>query len=75
MRRNGVKSSCPLAGDEGGQAVVEYILMLAVALTIVITISQGMRGSLLGFWKTLSREIAAACPGCPPVAEPRLGGK
>ena len=55
-----------LARDETGQAIVEYILMLLVAMTIVVAISKGMRGSLNRFWETLTREVAAACPGCPP---------
>ncbi len=58
-------------GNESGQAVVEYILMLVVALSIVVGISKGMRGSLMGLWKSLTQEVSAACPGCPP---PREGG-
>jgi Flp pilus assembly pilin Flp len=58
--------------DENGQAIVEYILSLSIALMVVATIAQVLRSSLFGFWQNLSREIAAACPGCPPSQNMRL---
>jgi Flp pilus assembly pilin Flp len=51
---------------EEGQAVIEYILMLVVTITIVSIIGIGFRKTLFRLWGKLTQEIAAACPGCPP---------
>ncbi len=58
--------------DENGQAIVEYILTLTIALAVVATIARTLRSSLFGFWQTLSRDISAACPGCPADPSMRL---
>ncbi len=55
--------------QQSGQAVVEYILMLLVAMGLMAVISKGMKKTLGLFWKGLSSEIAAPCPGCPPREE------
>lgn len=57
--------------QQSGQAVVEYILMLLVAMGLMAVISRGMKKTLQVFWKGLSSEIAAPCPGCPPREESR----
>jgi hypothetical protein len=49
-----------------GQAVLEYILMLLVALGVVTTISIGFKQSLFSIWGLFSREISAPCPACQP---------
>lgn len=51
--------------NDEGQAVVEYILMLVVTVSVVSIIGLGFRKTLFKLWSTFSREIAAACPGCP----------
>ena len=51
--------------DEDGQAILEYLLMLSVALSILIILSTGMRRSILVLWRYLYRRTAAACPSCP----------
>jgi hypothetical protein len=56
----------PNKQQQSGQAVVEYILMLLVAMGLMAVISRGMKKTLGIFWKGLSSEIAAPCPGCPP---------
>lgn len=53
------------ASGQGGQAVVEYILMLLLVFTVVATIAIGFRKSIFKVWVTLTREVAAACPSCP----------
>lgn len=55
-----------LLHDEGGQAIVEYMLMLTVAIGAVTIIAVGFRRSIFKLWTTLAKEISAACPGCPP---------
>jgi Flp pilus assembly pilin Flp len=55
-----------LLNDERGQAVVEYILMLVLALSVVTVIGLGFRKTLFKLWTLFAQEISAACPGCPP---------
>jgi predicted membrane protein len=51
---------------ESGQAILEYVLMMSMAVGVVIIIGVGFRRSIFHVWKGFTREIAAACPGCPP---------
>lgn len=53
-------------GDEQGQAIVEYVLALSIAIAIVVILARGFRTTLIGVWNALGRDVAAACPGCPP---------
>jgi hypothetical protein len=48
-----------------GQALVEYLLMLSVAITLVVIIQQGLKTSVFHLWKSFTCDIVAACPGCP----------
>lgn len=59
-------------GSEEGQAVVDYILTLAIIVTVVTVLSLGFRTSLFKLWQTFAREISAACPDCPPDPSIRL---
>jgi Flp pilus assembly pilin Flp len=52
-------------GDEEGQAVIEYILMLSVVVGMVSMIGFGFRKTLFKLWGSFTRDIAAGCPGCP----------
>jgi hypothetical protein len=54
--------------NQTGQALVEYILMLSFAITLVILIQTGLRRSTFGLWKSFTCDIAAACPKCPYTA-------
>jgi len=58
--------------DEGGQVIIDYVLTLAVIISIVTAMSVGFRKSLFAIWQVFSREISAACPGCPPDPSVRL---
>jgi Flp pilus assembly pilin Flp len=51
--------------DESGQAIVEYILTLSIAVGIVTIIAKGFRKALFDLWEEMTKQIAAACPGCP----------
>jgi hypothetical protein len=54
------------AGGEEGQAVVEYILMVLLAISAVSIIGIGFRRTLFSVWGKMAKEVTAACPGCPP---------
>jgi Flp pilus assembly pilin Flp len=56
--------------NQQGQAVLEYMLMLSVALAVVTTISIGFKKSLFTIWGIFSKEISAPCPGC--AADPKV---
>jgi Flp pilus assembly pilin Flp len=58
--------------DEGGQAIVEYILTLVIAVGVVGSMTAILRKSLFGIWQLFSKEITAACPGCPANPSIRL---
>jgi len=64
----GLKTAPPsILGDTRGQAVVEYVLMLLMALAVVTTISVGFKKSLFSIWGVFAKEISAPCPGnCQP---------
>lgn len=50
-----------------GQAMVEYLVMLTVAVTLVASVGSSFRNALFGIWGFYTRSISAACPtGCPP---------
>ena len=52
--------------DESGQAVVEYILMLLVAIGVVAVMANGFKRIILGLWQEMACDIAAPCPDCAP---------
>jgi Flp pilus assembly pilin Flp len=58
--------------NEKGQAVVEYILGVALALSLVVVMGTGFRKSLYRLWSTISGEVSAACPQCPKDPRTRL---
>ncbi len=51
--------------SDSGQAVLEYILMLSLAVGVVVIIAVGFRRSIFHVWKGFTRDVAAACPACP----------
>jgi Flp pilus assembly pilin Flp len=53
-----------LFSDESGQAVVEYILAVSMAVAVVAVIATRFRKSIFGLWGVMTREISAACPDC-----------
>lgn len=51
--------------EDDGQAILEYILGLTLAIAFVGILAAGFRQSILKLWLTFSKDISAACPGCP----------
>lgn len=53
---------------ESGQVLVEYILMLALFVSVLVAIQTGLRTSIFKkVWVPFAKEISAACPkGCLP---------
>lgn len=51
--------------SQEGQAIVEYILTLAVALVLVTALNSSFRRTVTRLWAFYIRQISAACPGCP----------
>jgi hypothetical protein len=47
-----------------GQAVVEYVLMVTVAVSLVSVIGIGFRQNVVKIWIYYIGQISAACPGC-----------
>jgi hypothetical protein len=55
-----------LGSEESGQALVEFVLMLAVSLSIVTLIGIGFRKGLVKLWGIFHKEISSPCPACQP---------
>jgi uncharacterized membrane protein len=56
----------PSRSNDGGQALVEYVLMLAVSLSIVAAIGYGFKKGLVKLWSIFHKEISSPCPACQP---------
>lgn len=54
-----------MLGDEQGQAILEYVLSIVLAIAVVGILAGAFRASVVKLWVMMSREISAACPGCP----------
>jgi Flp pilus assembly pilin Flp len=61
--------------DEEGQVLVDYLLTLALIVSVVLALGKTLRPSLYRLWQTLAQEIAAACPSCPKDPTIRLVGR
>ena len=48
-----------------GQAVIEYLLMMVVSLSLVGILATGFRKALIPLWGYYIKHISAACPSCP----------
>jgi hypothetical protein len=51
---------------ESGQAIFEYLLMVALAIAMTALMATSFRKTLLLVWGYYIQNISAACPGCPP---------
>jgi len=58
--------------DEGGQVIVDYVLTLSIVVSVVLIVGTLFRKSLFHLWEVMTKEISAACPGCPPDPKIRL---
>jgi hypothetical protein len=50
---------------DSGQAIVEYVVTLMMALLILSIVTAGFNASLRKTWKKIAFQIAAGCPNCP----------
>jgi Flp pilus assembly pilin Flp len=54
-------------GNQSGQVFVEYILMLAMVVSLLVAMQSTFRSSIYTLWVGLGKEITAGCPqGCLP---------
>jgi hypothetical protein len=65
MRRPLTHQSSFQSDPESGQAIVEYILMVMVALSFVAIIGIAFRKSVVGMWGYYIYETTSAAPGAP----------
>ncbi len=47
-----------------GQAMIEYMLMLALVVGVVSSTGFIFRKTVFKMWKFMSKQIAPGCPGC-----------
>lgn len=66
MMRKSLKHPNPIhhRAGQSGQAMIEYILMLVVAISLVAVMASSFRKTLTNLWGFYIRQISAACPGC-----------
>ncbi len=51
--------------NESGQALLEYVLSLVIAVALISAFSLALRRPVGRVWQRLAKEIAAPCPDCP----------
>jgi Flp pilus assembly pilin Flp len=64
MMRKPLKRSNQFHPGRSGQAMVEYLLMLVVAISLVAVMASSFRKTLTNLWGYYIRQVSAACPGC-----------
>jgi Flp pilus assembly pilin Flp len=57
--------------SQAGQAVIEYVLILAIVMSVMVVLNRGLQTSIRTIWVTLAKEIAAPCPKCEPPRQMR----
>ena len=62
LKQNQVRTN-----NQSGQALIEYILMLTVALGLVTSMTFTFRRVAQTLWQQMTCEVSAACPACPPA--------
>ena len=50
--------------QEDGQAIVEYILLLAMAVAVVVSIKVSLKKVTGRLWSLMAKKIAAPCAEC-----------
>lgn len=58
-----------MAKNEEGQAVIEFIVVLLMAISVVGLMAAQFQRPMRTLWQTFGCEIAAACPSCPPPGD------
>ena len=59
-----MKAKTRLQNRESGQALVEYVLLLVILLSMGGIIIVGIQSARDNMWKRLLCEVSAACPDC-----------
>lgn len=68
-RQRAERVPSPLGDKKGGQALVEYLLMLSISIALVLVLQSGFRQSVGRLWAYYAQNIAAGCPGqCQPTS-------
>lgn len=55
---------CRFYKNEDGQAILEFILLLAFAITMLTTMKVSLQKITGTFWRLLGNKIAAPCAEC-----------
>ena len=61
-----------------GQAIIEFIMMMAAAIAMALLLGAGFQKSAGGLWKSIFCEVSAPCPSCSApdqVKRASIGGK
>ena len=55
--------------DEGGQVIVEYLILLSIVLGVFTVVFLNFRASLIRLWRSIVVIVRAPCPGCEPTGQ------
>ena len=47
--------------DESGQTIVEFVLLLAISISVVALLKSSIRSITVKIWQNLAKRIAAPC--------------
>jgi hypothetical protein len=50
--------------NESGQAVIEYVMLLSIILSMAGLLSYGVTKTRDGLWKMIICQVSAPCPAC-----------
>ena len=50
--------------NHSGQALIEYVLLLSIIISMTCIMIAGVRSSRDKMWKQVLCEVSAACPDC-----------
>jgi Flp pilus assembly pilin Flp len=64
-KREQAELKTPGRASEAGQALIEYVLLIAITLSLVTLLANGLRRSVFSLWTFYAKTVSAPCPGCP----------
>lgn len=53
-----------MGGPKSGQAILEYLIILTIAIALAGILQFGLRKSMGRLWLGVSCDVAAPCPTC-----------
>jgi hypothetical protein len=73
IQRLWLKRRQTFQNTQRGQSLVEYVLVIWLAIGVSLMMNQTLKRGIRGFWFTLASDIAAPCKGCtvPPAITAR----